>query len=751
MLKKLLPALALAALSLLGSAPAQAQIMSLGAVDGPRPCDFDAQQARYFATHPGEETRYLAMLRDAATMSTQQRTALNALPDVTVPIVIHILYSNITNSNTVPSSYVTDRQINDAIDRINLDYQKLNADTATIIPQFIPLIANVGFKFKLARLDPNGRPTTGITRHYSYETNYGTAAAASVVYWDSNRYLNVWIVDNIASGAGGYTFGNLCPGGGGTDGIVLRNAQFGPNNRCTANLCARSLTHEIGHFFGLPHTWGRTNTPGLQSNCNFAGGDGVADTPTTAGYDQAQGACNTNYGFCTDANGQRIISNVQNYMDYANCEQMFTNGQRAVMRGLLTNPRYSCRATLVSAANLVSTGTNDGYTAVPAAPIVAFNPNKTSVCEGSPVSFRDYSYNTSPSGGSLTYAWSFQGGTPATATGSTATTTYAAPGYYDVTLTVGNPTIGFTTTTSPGLIQVYGAATGLAGPVSESFETPNFFTAFPAPSQRGYTTNGTVTIGASNLPGYPSASVRWSQRNNVPAANGSNYLVVNNDIFAPKSVSILNTPSINLSGLVGAPYVEFSRYFSSRTGASNDETLTITGSTDCGLTYNSVATLTPIQLYTAAAVATGDNSPSTASDWETTRVDLSRFTGATRLLLRFTMNNGTSAGNKFFFDALRISTLLATRATFADRGIALYPNPLTNETALHLNLRATSQLGVQITDVLGRQVLALPTKAYSAGEQTIALPAAANALPAGLYMVRVVLDGQTYSSKLTVR
>ena len=754
MLKKLLPALALTVLGLLNGPAAQAQAPNAGAADGPRPCDFDAQQAAYFAAHPAEETRYLALLRDAANPSVQQRTALNAAPDVTVPVVIHIFYSNIPSNNTNSLSNISDRQINDAIDRINIDYQKRNDDTATIVPQFVPLIANVGFKFRLAKLDPSGNRTTGITRHYTYETNYGTASAASVVYWDPNRYLNIWIVDNIASGAGGYTFGALCPGGASTDGIVLRNAQFGPNNRCTANLCTRSLTHEIGHFFGLPHTWGHTNTPGAQTNCNLD--DGIADTPNTAGYDQALGACNTNYGICNDANGQRIVSNVQNYMDYANCEQMFTNGQRAVMRGLLTDPRYSCRGTLVSAANLASTGTNDGYVAAPGTPIVAFNPNKTSVCEGSAVSFRDYSYNTTVTGVPLTYSWSFPGGTPSTVAGTgtaftTATTTYATPGFYGVSLTVGNATVGYSTTNTPALIQVYGAGTGLAGSFRESFETPNFFTSSPPPSQRGYTTSGSVTIGVSNLPGYPSATVRWAQRNSVPAADGSYYLVVTNDVYTPKAVSVLNTPSLNLSGLVGTPYVEFSRYFSQRPGSSNDELLTITASTDCGLTYASVATLTPTQLYTAAARASGDSSPNAASDWETTRVDLARFTGATRLLLRFTMTNGTTAGNKFFLDNLRVSTPLATRPTFADRGIALYPNPLTNETALHLSLRATSQLAVQVTDVLGRQVLALPAKTYYAGEQTIALPVAANALPAGLYMVRVLLDGQTYSSKLTVR
>ena len=749
MLKRFLPVLGLAAGSLLTSAPAQAQ----NGPEAARPCDYDRQQTLYFSAHPGEETRYRTLLRevanDLANQTPQQRAALGAAPDVTVPVVVHVLYVTTPGSNTIPPNITTDRQIRAALDSVNLDYSKQNYDTAAIIPLFRPIVANVGFRFRLAKLDPNGNCTTGITRHNTTEASYGTAGAAGVVYWDPSRYLNIWVVEGIASGAGGYYFGGICSTTN-PDGIVLLRSQFGVNNICRNNLCERSLTHEIGHFFALPHTWGRSNTPGLATNCSLD--DGIADTPNTAGYSQAvSGRCDTNAGICTDANGQRIIANVQNYMDYSDCLRMFTLGQRAVMRGLIANPSFACRANLVSAANLVRTGTNDGYVSLPCAPIADFAPTRTEVCENTPVSFRDYSYNLGTGSGTPTYSWSFPGGTPATATGLTATTSYATAGFYSVSLTVTN-TVGSNTATETNLIKVSGPAAGLTGPVTESFETANFFNAFPPPSLRGYTTSGNTPVGTLALPGYPSQSVRFQQLNAsafIAAADGNSYLLVRNISNVPKAVSVLTTPNIDVSQMPGVPFIEFSRYFSPRPGATNDEVFTLAGSIDCGVSYNTIQNIPLAQLYTSPTPMT--NVPATPADWQRLRISIPQYQGARRLQLRFTMTNGTTAGNNFYFDGLRVSTPLAARAGLADRGIGLYPNPLTHETALHLSLPATTQIGVRLTDVLGREVLALPAKAYAAGEQVIALPTAARALPAGLYVVRVALDGQVYSSKLTVQ
>lgn len=70
---------------------------------------------------------------------------------------------------------------------------------------------------------------------------------------------------------------------------------------------------------------------------------------------------------------------------------------------------------------------------IEAAPIANFTSAATGVCVDESIQFVDQSINV-PS----TYAWTFEGGTPATSELATPTVTYSEPGMYDVTLVVSN-------------------------------------------------------------------------------------------------------------------------------------------------------------------------------------------------------------------------------------------------------------------------------------------------------------------------
>ena len=111
----------------------------------------------------------------------------------TIPIVIHIIH-------TYGADNVSDAQVLDAVRVINEDFNKLNADTSQVSAPYQSRYANVGFEFKLAKKDPNGNCTTGITRTYSQLTNTAGDNVKALVDWDPNKYLNIWVVENIASG-----------------------------------------------------------------------------------------------------------------------------------------------------------------------------------------------------------------------------------------------------------------------------------------------------------------------------------------------------------------------------------------------------------------------------------------------------------------------------------------------------------------------------------------------------------------------
>ncbi|MBK7182529.1 MAG: hypothetical protein IPH89_06110 [Bacteroidetes bacterium] len=127
------------------------------------------------------------------------------------------------------------------------------------------------------------------------------------------------LVKTITSGAAGYAY---LPGTtAAEDGIMILNSYIGSIG--TGNIQkSHALTHEIGHYLNLNHTWGGTNNPGV----DCSGDDNVSDTPKTEGWT----SCNLTGATCTST-----LDNVQNFMEYSYCSTMFTVGQNHVCTPLL--------------------------------------------------------------------------------------------------------------------------------------------------------------------------------------------------------------------------------------------------------------------------------------------------------------------------------------------------------------------------------------------------------------------------------
>jgi PKD repeat protein len=689
-------------------------------------CGFDHEQQVAFRQQPGAQARYEQFLQDVARVSSTEQARGQSLPDVTVPVVVHIIH-------TGGASNISDAQVHDALRILNEDFSKRNADTASIIPAFQSRIANVGFQFRLAQRDPNGNCTTGITRTYSPLTNIGDNQVKSLIVWNQSRYLNIWICAN-ANGAAGYATSPCF--GGPNDGIVIRNDRFGTIGTGLNSTRTRAVTHETGHYFGLQHTWGPTDNPGLPSNCTTD--DGIADTPNTIGINN----CNLSFSPCTDASGQPILANVQNYMEYSGCLSMFTTGQRAVMRASL---QLGCRAQLTTAANLLATGTNDGFAGGPCAPVVAFEPSVSSTCEGGTVTFADYSYNDQ-TGSTRAYSWSFPGGTPATSTLPNPTVTYPTPGHYGATLTVTSTPGGSTTRTRTQLVQVTGANAGLAGPLAESFENPGFPNNFAAPDLRNWTAT------ASAAAALPAA---W-QRANPPggglvASDGGACLWVRSNLLPANTVTWLTSPNINLSAYSASspPVLSFDRAYALRTTPVN-ENLQVQVSTDCGVTWTTAASYPSSALNTMGALRSNTFVPTAAADWQPLQIPINPGYVGPYFQVRFQLTS--QQGNALYLDHVRIALPTAARsADLAARyGLRLFPNPATAETSLELTLPAPAAVEVRLTDVLGRPVLSPIGTRLPAGRQAVALPGAAQ-LARGLYLVQVHTGGHSLTSKLLVQ
>ncbi|MBW8052095.1 MAG: PKD domain-containing protein, partial [Cytophagales bacterium] len=358
-----------------------------------------------------------------------------------IPIVFHIIHN-------YGSENISKEQVENAVRIINEDFKKLNPDSIDVVPPFDIIAADCGIEFRLAKKDPSGNCTQGITRTLSDLTYDAGENVKDLISWNTQKYFNVWVVANIASGAGAYAYYPCSAPSLSHEGVVNRYTQLGGG---------RTLTHETGHYFNLAHTWGSTNDPGLSTNCSID--DGVTDTPNTIGTF----GCNLSGTSCAS------LDNVQNYMDYASCSKMFTEGQKTRMLAAITGS--PCRNNLWTNSNLIATGTNDGYTAPPCVPIAEFSNNFNEGCEGLTVLFYDKSYDADVDS-TWTWSWNFPGGNPATSNLQNPSVTYNTFGVYDATLTVSNST-GSDALTRTGIVTVK-PITGEVTPLLEGIENLTF-------------------------------------------------------------------------------------------------------------------------------------------------------------------------------------------------------------------------------------------------------------------------------------
>ena len=178
-------------------------------------------------------------------------------PIYVIPVVFHVIHENGIEN-------ISDAKIFEGIKIVNQDYRLWNADSAEIDQDFLSVKGNGGIEFRLAQLDPNGNPTTGIDRIVSSETNVGDDGS-KLNPWPRNKYLNIWVVKTFPSGAAGYSYlpSTVDPSFmASVDGIIVNHNYVGHGSG------ERTLTHEIGHWLNLSHPWGPTNNPGLSGNCN---------------------------------------------------------------------------------------------------------------------------------------------------------------------------------------------------------------------------------------------------------------------------------------------------------------------------------------------------------------------------------------------------------------------------------------------------------------------------------------------------
>lgn len=695
-------------------------------------------------------------------------------PDTTtvydVPIVFHVVHD-------YGAEYVSDNALYEEVAIMNRVFSRTNVDQmAGIIPPFagnipgtnVRYVGNARVRFHLATKDPLGQPTTGITRRYSYLTNLANDESKFDL-WPTNRYINIWVIRTFAPTPDGST-----PAAYAYRPFVAVNVPYGDGIITLFDYLGRDNTvpHEMGHTLDLPHVFGQTNQTGL-----VCGDDGVDDTPPTSGH--APSSCNNlaaiydttcskgylkNYSGTSfqalyggnDSVSSHLIdypdtTNAQNVMDYTYCSKMFTYGQTIRMRRALTSP-VAGRNNLWSPANLTWTGALEPRPDL--APIADFSANRHFICTGTATQLTNRTWRDTVSSVSWTLS---NNATPATsANTATFSATFAQPGWAELTLTA-NSNAGSNTITKKDIVYV-------ADPNPVPLPTSGYYQEFAPggdvdqfPIFNYYGHNDYKWEVVNNVGYYDQHCIMFHNYDSRPVATNVTQTQTPRGHYADYFTRAFDLTGSEFATRCNLTFFTAGAFRVTRTNLMND-TLNITYSIDCGLTWRPLANLTKGDLGTKYEA--NPFTPGGASDWQLIAKAIPAAAKTNKVFFRFRYMSGTDrgdvsgyswgTGNNFYMDRINITGNPAgvNMPELTARGMILAPNPTTGRTTLIISGGDNSLAQVQVTDIAGKVVYRTDVRLANAATQ-VDIPAEPVSAK-GMYLVHVIANSKTQTEKLVV-
>lgn len=684
-------------------------------------CATDQLMEKQFLADPSlRETVHQEMMNAASFRSNNSGSRAT----IVVPVVVHIIHDN-------GAGNISDEQVMSALDILNEDYNRMNSDTATtrntIDAPFKAQAGSMDMDFKLAKLDPNGECTNGIVRVNAPQLTYNAGedckytANGGSDQWPRDEYFNIWIVNSIDNGGDpgiilGYAYLPYGGAGGTGYGILMRHDTFGTIETASSS-DGRTLTHEMGHALGLNHIFSQ----GCHSDDCSANGDYCCDTPP---QEEANWSCSPIWNSCSnvptgDAFGFDVLDQIENYMSYNACQNMFSLDQVGIMQANFVN--VSFLAGLIDANNLIATGVNDPDVLCTA----QFEALNRSVCSGTVVDFSDFSFHSPTS-----WTWQISGveGTDYNYVNGTSAASqepsveFITSGSYDVQLVV---TDGVTTETEakPAYISVI--------PQPQALDLIEGFEGYPSLSATDqWTVYNPSGFGFDVIDGVARTGSRSARLLNFSQAPGNSDELIS----APVDLSVLDPAT-------GSMTLSF-RYSYKKRFESNDEWLKVFITNTCGDTWVQRKTLHGNQL--SALTQNSSWIPSSQNDWTT--VHMTNVTSGYWVEnFRYKFEFESDGGNNFYLDDINIykgapSDVLVGIDENGNviESMSVYPNPTNGIANVRFAVMNGGAAKVAVTDLTGK-VLESHGIFAAAGNNLVELDT--EAFASGVYLVRLDLGG----------
>ncbi|KAB5530383.1 extracellular metalloprotease [Coniochaeta sp. 2T2.1] len=209
-------------------------------------------------------------------------------------INVDVYFHVVASSTALSDGYVTDKMLTDQLAVLNSAY------------------APHGISFTLKGTDR--------TVNANWASDGSELAMKKALRKGTYRALNLYFLKDLGSNLGYCYFPTTVRSGSNDfyyDGCSILSSSLPGGSTANYNL-GGTTTHEVGHWFGLYHTF--------QGGCTGSG-DSVSDTPAQA---SASSGCPTGRDSCPSQTG---LDPIHNYMDYSYdaCYEEFTAGQQARM------------------------------------------------------------------------------------------------------------------------------------------------------------------------------------------------------------------------------------------------------------------------------------------------------------------------------------------------------------------------------------------------------------------------------------
>jgi Pregnancy-associated plasma protein-A len=308
---------------------------------------------RRFHTQKNHQ-RLLVLDKDLAKKRAFIEQSITSMPplttDVTIPVVVHILYK----AGSSIRNLINESDVKQQLDMLSKDFRqsvKIEKHQADKKEKFSDKNAmDTRIDFCLADKDPLGKTTNGVLLVPTTFLTWGaddkmkSAITGGSTAWNTEKYLNIWVV-SLPDSLSGYA--QMPAGSSLTDGIVIDARYFGKKNNSDKGFPyteGKTLTHLMGSYLNLYELW---------SDTVLCEDDGVEDTP----IQNAHSFGCFGYTLISTCDGNPVVMNM-NFMDNSNdeCQYMFTNGQKRRMHATLT--KGGIRRKLVESSSTVCKQSN---------------------------------------------------------------------------------------------------------------------------------------------------------------------------------------------------------------------------------------------------------------------------------------------------------------------------------------------------------------------------------------------------------